>query len=90
MRAGERVVERSEERWWSAELRRLSGVLLTALGTEEAQIDAAFCEAIRIAREQDSLSLEKRAEETYAEYRRHKASRPEGRGFRLAFWVPSD
>jgi hypothetical protein len=90
MRAGERVVERSEERWWSAELRRLSGVFLTALGTEEAQIDAAFCEAIRIAREQDSLSLEKRAEETYAEYRRHKASRPEGRGFRLAFWVPSD
>jgi hypothetical protein len=29
------------------------------------------------------LSLEKRAEATYAEYRRLKASAPAGRGFRL-------
>jgi hypothetical protein len=41
------------------------------------------CEAIRIAKEQKSVSLEKRAEATYAEYRRQKASGSGGRGFRL-------
>jgi hypothetical protein len=41
----ETLVERSEERWWCAELHRLRGVFLTALGTEEAQIDASFCGA---------------------------------------------
>jgi predicted ATPase len=78
------LVERSEERWWCAELHRLRGVFLTALGADETQIEASFCEAIRTAKEQQSVSLEKRAEETYAEYRRRKASASEGRGFRLA------
>src|SRR5262245_63590720 len=44
---------------------------------------SSFCEAIRIAKEQKSVSLEKRAEATYAEYRRQKASGSGGRGFRL-------
>jgi len=35
---------------------------------------AIQCEAIRIAKEQKSVSLERRAEATYAEYRRQKAS----------------
>jgi predicted ATPase len=76
-------VERSEERWWCAELHRLRAVFLTAMGADETQIEASFCEAIRIAREQKSVSLEKRAEGTYAEYRRQKASGSGGRGFRL-------
>jgi len=59
------------------------GVFLTAMGAEETQIEASFAEAIRIAKEQKSLSLEKRAEATYAEYRRQKASGSAGRGFRL-------
>ena len=79
----EGAVERSEERWWSAELQRLRGVFLATLGADETQIVASFCEAIRIAREQKSISLEKRAEGTYAEYRRQKASASGGRGFRL-------
>ena len=79
----EAVVERFEERYWCAELHRLRGVFLTALGADETQIEASFCEAIRIAREQKSISLEKRAEATYAEYRRQKASGSGGRGFRL-------
>ena len=58
------------------------GVFLAAIGGEEAQIDASFCEAIRIAKEQKSVSLEKRAEATYAEYRQ-KANASGGRGFRL-------
>jgi hypothetical protein len=76
-------VERSEERWWCAELHRLRAVFLTALGADEMQIEASFREAIRIAKEQKSVSLEKRAEATYAEYRKQKASASGGRGFRL-------
>src|SRR4029077_905831 len=49
IREAEALVERSEERWCSAELQRLRGVFLAALGADEAQIDASFCEAIRIA-----------------------------------------
>jgi predicted ATPase len=79
----EALAERSEERWWWAELHRLRGVFLAALDAGETQIDASFGEAIRIAKEQKSVSLEKRAEATYAEYRRQKASGSGGRGFRL-------
>ena len=76
-------VERSEERWWCAELHRLRGVFLATLGAEETQIEASFCAAINTAKGQKSVSLEKRAEATYAEYRRRKASGSRGRGFRL-------
>jgi serine/threonine protein kinase/predicted ATPase len=82
----EKVVERSEERHWCAELHRLKGVFLTAMGADETQIEASFCEAIRIAKEQKSVSLEKCAEGTYAEYRRQKAGGSGGRGFRLPLW----
>ena len=79
----EALAERSRAHWWSAELHRLRGVFLTAMGADETQIEASFCAAIRIAKEQKSVSLEKRAEATYAEYRRQKASASGGRGFRL-------
>jgi tetratricopeptide (TPR) repeat protein len=77
------MAERREDRWWSAELHRLRAVFLAALGADEAQIEASFQEAIKVATEQKSVSLEKRAEATYAEYRRQKASGSGGRGFRL-------
>ena len=80
------LAERSEERWWSAELHRLRGVFLAALGADEAQIEVSFCEAIRTAKEQKSVSLKKRAEATYAEYRRQKASGSGGSGFRFPLW----
>jgi hypothetical protein len=79
-------VEKSEERWWCAELHRLRGVFLATMGAEETQIEASFGAAISTAREQKSVSLQKRAEGTYAEYRRQKASASGGRGFRLALW----
>ena len=79
----EAVAQRTEERECFAELHRLKAVFLTALGADETQIEASFCAAIRIAKEQKSISLEKRAEATYAEYRRQKASASGGRGFRL-------
>ena len=48
--------------------------LLSAMSADQARIEASFCEAIRIAKEQKSVSLEKRAEATYAKYCRQKAS----------------
>jgi predicted ATPase len=82
----EALVVRTEERWWCAELYRLRGVFLAALGADETRIEASFYAAIRIAKEQKSVSLQKRAEGTYAEYRRQKASASGGRGFRLPLW----
>jgi predicted ATPase len=82
----EALVARTEERWWCAEMCRLRGVFLAAMDAEEAKIEASFCEAIRIAKEQKSVSLEKRAEATYAEYRRQKTGGSGGRGFRLPLW----
>ena len=77
------LAERIELRGMFSRLRRLRGVFLATVGAEEAQIEASFCEAIRIAREQKSVSLLKRAEETYTEYRRQKVSASGGPGFRL-------
>jgi hypothetical protein len=77
------LAERFEQRFNYSQLHRLRGVFLTALGADETEIEAAFCAAIRIAREQKAISLEKRAEATYAEYCRQKASGSGGRGFRL-------
>ena len=82
----EALAESFEVRWWCAELRRLRAVLLTALGADETRIEASFCEAIRTAKEQKSVSLEKRAEGTYAAYRRQKTSLSAGSRFRLPVW----
>jgi hypothetical protein len=53
------------------------------MGANETQIEASFGDAIRTAKEQKSISLEKRAEGTYAEYIRQKANGSRRRGFRL-------
>jgi hypothetical protein len=82
----ESLAERYELYTSLSRLHRLRAVFLAALGAEESQIEVSFQEAIRIAKEQKSVSLEKRAEATYAEYRRQKASASGGRGFRLPLW----
>jgi len=82
----EGIAERFEYRYFSAELHRLRGVFLTAMGAEETQIEASFCAAINTAKQQKAVSLEKRAEATYAEYRRQKASEAGGCGVRLPLW----
>ena len=79
----EALAERFEQRFWCAELYRLRGVFLTSIGADEVQIEAALRAAVRTAAEQKSVSLKKRAEATYAEYRRQKTSGSGGRGFRL-------
>jgi hypothetical protein len=79
----EGVVERFGERGSCAELHRLRGVFLATLGANETQIEASFCAAFSTAREQKSISLAKRAEAAYAEYRCQKTSALGGHGFRL-------
>jgi adenylate cyclase len=83
IKEAEALVARIEERSWCAELHRLRGVFLAALGAEELQIEASFQAAISTAKKQKSVSLAKRAEASFAEYRRQKASSSGGRGFRL-------
>jgi predicted ATPase len=79
----EKLAERIRLGWCTAELCRLRGVFLAALGADEAQIETAFCEAISIARKQKSISLKKRAEATYAEYRGQRAPGAGGHDLRL-------
>ena len=86
IREADALVERFENRYWSAELHQPRGVFLATASAEETQIEASFCAAIRIAKEQKSVSLEKRAEGTYAEYRRQKANASGERGFRPPLW----
>jgi len=83
IKEAETLVERSEGRWWCAELHRLRGVFLATVHAEEARVEASFCEAIRIAREQKSISLMRRAEASYAEYCRQKTATSGGGGLRL-------
>jgi tetratricopeptide (TPR) repeat protein len=82
----EALAERFEQRVFFAGMHRLRGVFLAALGADEMQIEALFCAAIKIAKEQKSISLATRAEATYAEYCRQKASGSGGRGFQLPLY----
>ena len=61
-------IQRTGARSWSAELYRLRGVFLATVGADEADVEGSFCEAIRTAKEQRSISLMHRAESIYAEY----------------------
>ena len=60
----EALAQRFEDRYWSSELHRLRGVFLAAMGADEIRIQTSFAEAIRVAKEQKSVSLAKRAEAT--------------------------
>jgi len=79
----EALAKRFEHSFWCAELHRLRGVFLAAAGADETQIETSFREAISTAKQQKSVSLMKRAEASYAEYCRQKASASGGHGFRL-------
>jgi hypothetical protein len=83
IREAETLVEKTQARWWSAEFCRLRAIFLTAIDFDEAEIERAFQDAINTAKQQKSTSLRKRAEATYAEYRRQKVSTSGGHGFRL-------
>ena len=67
------IAERTEERWWLAELHRLRGLGLANVGANRTDIEEALREAVDIAERQKSISLARRAEATYAEYGRQQA-----------------
>jgi tetratricopeptide (TPR) repeat protein len=73
IREAEALIEMQEERWWSAEIYRLRGVFLAAVGADERQVEASFSAAIRTARRQKSFALATRAKATQARYRLEKA-----------------
>ena len=79
----EALVERTGGHYMSAELHQLRGVFLAAVNADHTQIETSFREAIRTAKQQKSVSLEKRAEATYAEYHRRKGQALPGHGLRL-------
>jgi serine/threonine protein kinase len=64
----EAVVERLEERGSSAELFRLRGIFLAAMGADTVQVETSLRRAIATAEEQKSTSLSRRAESSYAKY----------------------
>ena len=60
LKDGFNSMEATGERWWEAELHRVNGIVLAALNKlDESQ--AAFEEALRVARHQQGKSLELRA-----------------------------
>jgi predicted ATPase len=60
LKEAEALVDKSEERWWCAELHRLRGVFLTAMGADEIQIEASFRAAVKTAKEQKSKEFRER------------------------------
>ena len=86
IKKAEALVDKYREGSRRAELYRLRGVFFAAMDADDTQIEVSFCAAIKTANEQKSVSLAKRAEATYAKYRRQKASGSGGRGFGLPLW----
>jgi len=80
---GEALAERLSSVWCFPDCTGIAVCFSRLLVLRRPKLRLRFCEAIRIAREQKSILLEKCAEGTYAEYRRQKVSASEGRGFRL-------
>jgi serine/threonine protein kinase len=75
IKEAEALAERNEERCHCAELHRLRGVILSAMGAHETKIVSSFCAAISTAKQQKSTSLATRAEASYAEYRFRNGNR---------------
>ena len=49
IREAEALIEMQEERWWSAEIYRLRGILLAAVGADEIEVETCFYNAIKTA-----------------------------------------
>jgi class 3 adenylate cyclase/predicted ATPase len=54
-------VERTDERYWEAEVHRIKGELLRMKGVDEAEVERHFQRAIDVARRRSAKSLELRA-----------------------------
>lgn len=74
------VVERTDERWWEAELHRLRGELMLAAGGRLAQAQSSLQRAYTVAKQRDGLALQLRAALSLA---RHAVGDPEAARKRL-------
>jgi predicted ATPase len=78
LREGFETMDTTGERWWEAELHRVNGIALCGLNKlEDGQ--AAFEDALRIARDQKAKSLELRAATSLARVWGEKGRRAEAR-----------
>jgi len=73
-----RIVNRTGERWFAAELYRYKGQLLLRQGDSEAA-EELYCKALSIAREQDAKMWELRAAMSLARLSRDQGRRAEAR-----------
>jgi predicted ATPase len=55
------IMDRTDERWFEADLHRLRGELLRASAARPAETEACFARAIEVARERGARTLELRA-----------------------------
>jgi predicted ATPase len=62
------IVPRTDERWWEAELHRLEGELLRAIGAQASKVEPSFHLSLKIARRQEARSLELRAATSLARF----------------------
>jgi DNA-binding winged helix-turn-helix (wHTH) protein/predicted ATPase len=60
------LIERTDERWWEADLHRLHGELLLASGSPGGDAEACFLRAIEVARARKARALEERALQSLA------------------------
>jgi predicted ATPase len=64
------LAEKTDERWWEAEIHRVRGELLVLLGGDRvAEAEEYFAKAIAVARSQFAKSLELRAATSMARHR---------------------
>jgi DNA-binding winged helix-turn-helix (wHTH) protein/predicted ATPase len=73
------VMERTDERWWEADLHRLHGELLRATPSSDADVEACFQRAIGVARERRARTLELRATTSLARLLRDRGRTAEAR-----------
>jgi predicted ATPase len=74
----QRQIEATEERWAEANMHRIRGELLTAIG-DFAEGQASFCQAIEIARRQGAKLWEVRAATSLARLWRDRGRRNQAR-----------
>jgi predicted ATPase len=74
------VVEKTQERWWEAELHRLQGELLLAVSATHARAaEDCFRQALAFARRQQARSLELRAAKSLSRLWQHQGKHAEAR-----------
>jgi predicted ATPase len=73
------LIERTEERWWEAEIHRLRGQYLENATDRTHEAEVCYQNALRIAREQGARSLELRAATSLSQLWSHQNRKQDAR-----------